>query len=129
MIRSSKQLYQFYKAYLAWSEATEMTEEFSPRMGLCNNLYDWCMVQKDISFMPGKLSEELHEQFEAAGLDSLLPFNQVANDAIESLNKYLSEAAQEKAHTNTARIQWVRDRIKDSAGLHDPNGIPQSKTV
>lgn len=129
MIRSSKQLYQFYKAYLAWVEAPVMTEEFSPRMGLCNNLFDWVTLKRDISFMPGKLSEELHEQFEVAGLDSLLPFNQVANDAIESLNKYLSEAAQEKAHTNAARIQWVRDRIKDSAWLHDPKGIPQSKTV
>lgn len=50
---------------------------------------------------------ELTDQFKAAGLDPVAPFNN------GSIRDYLNEAAEGECHLNDERIAWVRSRIKD----------------
>lgn len=108
---SSEHLYNFYKQYASWLNG-DSDYLFSRRDGLCVNLYDYATC---MGYMPGALSVEMHKQFEESGLNELLPFNQNT--------PYRWEVENSATDKNSDRIQWVLDRIAESAWLYEEDNI------
>jgi len=101
-MKQSKELTEFYRAYLAWVEAGAVySGGFSVRYGLCNNLAKYFHYSNYV------LCCELADQFEEAGLEHTLPFN---GDSHE----YFYETNSGACHLNPKRIQWVRDHCKEN---------------
>lgn len=101
----SELLTQFYQAYLAWVEdgAPIINPNFKRRYGLCANVCDWAPACN--------LVDEMTDQFEAAELNLLYPFNDYGAD-------YKQDSKSRTHHLNEKRIQWVRDHAnQENKGL------------
>ena len=109
---SSAALIRFYKAWIANHPVMDRTTS-----GLCVCLVDYVDAfvgevtrEEDRRWrdrLLDSLKYEMRKQFECAGLDYYLPFNTDYMD-------YLSECIDLACHTNTLRLQWVKDRIEDA---------------
>ena len=92
----SKELGEFYLAYLAWLVAgAPHNKVFDRRTGLCSA----------IDFLDNhtlNLGAELTQQFIAAGLDTVYPFNTDGKG-----DHYSEETKTKTAHLNPKRIAWV----------------------
>ncbi|CAD2070290.1 hypothetical protein inny_221 [Escherichia phage inny] len=109
---SSAALIRFYKAWIANHPAMNRTTS-----GLCGCLVDYVddfvgevTREEDKRWrdrLLDSLKYEMRKQFTCAGLDYNLPFNVDCMD-------YLSECIDLACHTNTLRLQWVKDRIEDA---------------
>lgn len=96
-------LQSFYLSYDAWvKRGAPDSDIFSRDCGLCANLYDWCNVNHLSGYMDDLL-DMLHDDFEKAGLDKRLPFNQTS--------PYSREMFKKACHENKERLQWVQDNI------------------
>lgn len=97
---SSLRLMKFYKDWLAGEVEGHTTS------GLCICLIKYVEGTYPDELLP-RLQQEMRSQFISAGLDYNLPFNADCMD-------YLSECINLACHTNTLRLQWVKDRIEDA---------------
>lgn len=117
VINSSKELYEFYKAWLDFAEGRVSHDEevdyakggfLCGDWGLCGNCDDYATFVLDQDFdhesgdMP--LTQEMKFQFDEAGLDIDYPFGSSA---------YYSYGETNTCHKDPNRLQWVRDRIAD----------------
>ena len=104
-IKSSPDLLKFYRAWLEWAlgDNHEHVEgnDFTPRFGLCANADRF---RRKVGSM--YITNELHTQFEEAGLDPCYPFGEREYEC--ALYTYAQ-------HENYARLKWVRDRIEDGS--------------
>ena len=105
-IKSSPDLLKFYRAWLEWAlgdnhEHVACGGAFTPKFGLCTNVIRFGRKVDNMY-----IYNELHTQFEEAGLDPCYPFGE------EEYEYAVDTYAQ---HENYARLQWVRDRIKDGS--------------
>ena len=109
---SSAALIRFYKAWIANHPAMKRTTS-----GLCGCLVDYVddfvgeVIREEDKRWRDRLLDslkyEMRKQFECAKLDYNLSFNADCMD-------YLSECIDLACHTNTLRLQWVKDRIEDA---------------
>lgn len=99
-------LTQFYKDMQAWVDAGCPTGSLSPSYGLCTNLrvYVWAdrgLTPREVDDRILQLAGEMRDQFSAADLDPVYPFNEgFADSDIESISctKY----------TNPKRLDWIK---------------------
>lgn len=114
-MKSSKMLLEFYKAWLAGTDDSGYVRDDGN--GLCGNLgeYTWKHLWRsdftereegEFWEVREKLEQEMKLQFISAGLSAHFPFNY-------SFILYLDETLQKGCSINTARLQWVKDRISD----------------
>ena len=109
---SSDTLLMFYKNWMA-----HRSELANTANGLCGCLVDYVddfvgeVIREEDKRWRDRLLDslkyEMRKQFTCAGLDYNLPFNADCMD-------YLSECINLACHTNTLRLQWVKDRIEDA---------------
>lgn len=111
MAEQSKLLTRFYRDYLEWIERGAFVEDpiFSRNVGLCSNLVEWC-IQLNVGNY-AVLDTEMQEQFCLAFPEKVdargkvrFPFN---ND--KEAYRIEGSCDSPQCHTNSARIQWVRD--------------------
>jgi len=94
----SKELTDFYRAYLYWVEdGAKENQPFTSAVGLCNNAAWQGGLGEGIK-------EEMRAQFVAHGLDAAYPFGMRAYDY---------EYAH-RLHAQPERMQWVRDRLAEA---------------
>lgn len=98
-IHSSPKLLEFYK----WWRDTNAT--ITHHHGLCVVLMAWTDGEGPETV--GRLCREMKHQFEEAGLDENLPFN---NGNFISFNR---EVMTSSMRQNANRIAWVKARIED----------------
>lgn len=98
----SKLLTQFYNDINTWisNGCPKYTNCFYSGAGLCSNLIQWVFYNK-ISFSTYiTLDKEMTNQFKAAGLSDILPFNQG------------SDYTTEEKYKNPARLEWIKSHSK-----------------
>lgn len=103
---AEEMLLNFYKAYAEWldNEADE-DDLFKRSEGLCSNLEKY-LDNRGLDFTESSVvSKIMVDQFVAARLDPYYPFN-------DDLNDYHYDIESKSMHLNTARVQWVRDRVE-----------------
>ena len=99
-------LTQFYRAYAGWLDAGAPDElPFCRSGGLCWMLWHYLSCQAIPHNERKQLTNELEDQFEAAGLNYLFPFN----DGEEGFS---NEEETDTMHLNPRRIKWVRDHAQ-----------------
>ena len=103
-------LTQFYKDMQAWVDAGCPTGSFSSSYGLCTNLrvHVWAnrgsTSEVELHDRILQLAGEMRDQFSAAGLDPVYPFNEgFADFDLESISctKY----------TNPKRLDWIKRHV------------------
>ncbi|ELO6086313.1 hypothetical protein QVK87_001837 [Escherichia coli] len=105
-MKTSKDLMEFYKIYLAWIDVGAPDgKPFRRDCGLCANLFDY-VHRGNYNPIITTLSDEMHAQFYHKGLNQGLPFN-------ENYDAYVLESDTDACHLNVDRINWVRDRIAE----------------
>lgn len=102
MAEQSKELTEFYRAYMAWLEkGAPQNSPFSRHDGLCDNVHR----RFDDENTEIAIKRELMRQFEENKLHSIVyPFNICSGN-------YVDEAELGECHLNYLRIQWVKDHI------------------
>ncbi|WPK38239.1 hypothetical protein [Escherichia phage AV126] len=105
-MKTSKDLMEFYKIYLAWIDVGAPDgKPFRRDCGLCANLFDY-VHRGNYNPIITTLSDEMHAQFYHKRLNQGLPFN-------ENYDAYVLESDADACHLNVDRINWVRDRIAE----------------
>lgn len=98
----SKELTEFYQAYATWlDDGAPEGQVFSRKDGLCDNLYEYC-TSKGMRRLWAELDAEMMEQFSAAGLHSIYPFNHGRSAS------YCSASNHDRHYLNPRRIAWVK---------------------
>lgn len=96
--KQSKELTEFYQAYLAWvQDGAPFGAKFVRDSGLCLNLFR--MYGRDI-----ELYKEMKRQFQCANLDDSYPF--------DDKGEYYFACMNNCCHLNIKRIQWVTDHAE-----------------
>ncbi len=100
-------LTQFYKEMQAWVDAGFPTGSLSTSYGLCTNLrvYVWAnrrdLTPREVDDRILQLLGEMQDQFRAAGLDPVYPFNvDFADSDVESISS--------TKYTNPKRLDWIK---------------------
>ena len=106
----SEYLTQFYQAYAAWLDAgapnNDVEEGMSRYYGLCSNLFWYCRRSSLLDSAIDVTEMELRSQFRNAPSGEVtLPFNRYE----DAMSAYHDEKNMGLCHTNTRRVQWVRD--------------------
>jgi len=91
IIKSSRELYDFYVDWLAWAEGNSSKKKYGKYCGLCHN------TTADNEY-------EMSHQFKSAGLDVAYPFGEI---------EYDERCEYRTQHLDTNRLAWVRARIAD----------------
>lgn len=103
MITQSLKLKQFYTELQAWIDAGFPEHaHFHPNMGLCSNLNDWIEFNQYDDDIFHALNTELTQQFIAAGLNNVFPFNPIS---VHGKTTYTIGFK----YDNEARLTWVKE--------------------
>lgn len=89
-----EELLDFLKRWLAWAEASVLTNEFSPTRGLCGNALD----HSDLAY------DQLMEVFDKEFGENPYPFGAA---------EYALAAYDKKIHLCPIRRAWVKKTIKE----------------
>lgn len=103
-IKSSRHLYLFYQDMASAIQGEDSYWDLGC-VGLCLNLSDYA-TENSAAMDHDALLIEMHNQFDVAGLDRELPFN-------EDVANYLRESFAHACFKNEQRVQWVFDRLED----------------
>jgi hypothetical protein len=102
----SDMLQKFYNDYANWLRAgAPKINDFLRMSGLCYNLKRWCCKNEIDDVTSSMLSNEMNQQFIAAGLEEEVPFN----NSID-YPSYSYERLTRTCHLNEQRRKWVFDR-------------------
>lgn len=105
-MKQSELLTEFYLAYADWLDAGAPDEKpFYRSGGLCWMLSHYLSCHGIPRKERGQLANELEDQFEAAGLNHLFPFN-------DGEDGFSNEEETDTMHLNSRRIKWVRDHAQ-----------------
>ncbi len=105
VMKSSPMLLEFYKW---WYNITPIPGHLPrPTSGLCTNLAIYAGLRNISIEDYDTISKEMNMQFAEAGLIVRLPFNKDIED-------YSKESHRSACYSNSARVQWVKDRIQES---------------
>ena len=100
----SKELYEFYKAWLKWAEGGgKEIDYFGVWYGLC--------CSATLYSEPGlDLTDQLKRDFRSQGLSVAYPFGE---------STYRMYAVSGRMHTDPNRLAWVRERIAVYEKVHE----------
>jgi len=112
-VTQSPLLHSFYIAYYEWlkSGADAASCIFDRHSGLCANAYDYFTY---IGADESGLLYEMHDAFEAAGLNRELPFN-------KDKENYDRENSRGECHVNPTRVEWVKHHAAMPQGKAENN--------
>lgn len=103
-MQQSKELTEFYKAWLYWAEnGAEESAPFMRGIGLCNNMVTYFYTDAGLpASQVSDLRYEMAQQFRYSGLCSHYPFGE---------SDYTGRGWNDTMHLCPARTQWVKDHI------------------
>lgn len=100
----SEELKEFYKQLIAWIDANLPEHEyFVTYVGLCSNFSFF--AQHHGAYDYSHFTQEMVDQFVAAGLDPRYPFNR-------DYSGYNTESTNDICYLNPKRIAFVRENAK-----------------
>lgn len=100
-MKQSKEIIQFYREIDQWIKAGCLRNVvFQKSIGLCDSVTWWTGDDDLLESM----TDELVEQFKAAGLDVRYPFG----------DDYIERSEERTMYQCPKRLQWIADRIADA---------------
>ena len=106
-------LKQFYKDLQAWIDAGfPVHRSFKIERAVCAQLIAYTKDAEHYGYIRDVTCEELKREFREAGLDTVYPFNPVAENEQDLGKSYDKEYIYETFYENEARLNWIKEHSK-----------------
>ena len=106
-------LKQFYKDLQAWINAGfPVHRSFKIERAVCSQLIAYTKDAGHYGYIRDVTCEELKREFREAGLDTIYPFNPVAENEHDLGKSFDEEFACETFYFNEARLNWINEHSK-----------------